>query len=255
MGARGASLSNTGSVQIQKQGLSQMDMVATAAHELKTPLSLIAGLSSMLKRGEMGAVDQKQARYLEKIEYSSDRLLRLADGLIAMNRFTNDANSMHFEAVEVGSVITQVINELEPLANQHNQDVILKCRRTLPVILANYQSVYQIFFNLIDNALKYSPSGSRVVVSARITGEHLRVQVRDKGIGISSKELSQLFRRYGANPQPSSSLPGSSGLGLYIVKNLVELHKGSISAHPLVRGTCFKVELPTVQQLSLFDSE
>lgn len=248
-------MSNTGNVQIQKQSLSQMDVVATAAHELKTPLSLIAGLSSMLKKGELGTVDETQAHYLEKIEYSSDRLLRLTEGLIAMNRYTSDASAMQFEAVEVGSVITQVIAELEPLATQHKQEVVFKSKRALPVILANHQSVYQIFFNLIDNALKFSPTGSSVVVTARVTGEHLHVQVRDRGVGISSKELKQLFRRYGNNPQPSSTMPGSSGLGLYIVKNLVELQKGTITAQPLVRGTCFKVELPTIQQLSLFDPE
>ena len=217
-------MSKTGNVQIQTHGLSQLDMVATAAHELKTPLSLIAGLSSMLRKGDFGAVDETQARYLEKIEYSSDRLLRLAEGLIVMNRYTSDSTTMQFEAVEVSEIIRRVISELEPLATQHNKEVVLKSKRVLPVILANHQSVYQIFFNLIDNALKFSPPGSSVSVTARVTGEHLYVQVRDRGVGISSKELAQLFRRYGNNPQPSNTMPGSSGLGFYIVNNLVELH-------------------------------
>lgn len=248
-------MSNIDSVQIQTRRLSQLDLVATAVHELKTPLSLIAGLSSMLKKGELGSVDKTQAHYLEKIEYSSDRLLRLTEGLISMDRYMKDASSMQFEAVEVDSIISKVIAELEPMITQRKQSVVLNVRRKLPVILANHQSIYQIFFNLIDNALKYSPPKASVVVTARVSGEHLHVHVRDRGIGISATELKQLFRRYGNNPQPSNAMAGSSGLGLYIVKNLVELHKGSISAQPLARGTAFKVELPTVQQLSLFEIE
>jgi len=238
------------SVQTQTR-LEPLDFISTTAHELKTPLALISGLASMLKHGDFGRLSKRQAKYLGKIEFSSDRLLKLVEGLLAINAAHAQKLNLNLEAVSVETCLKQVLAELEPELAQHHQQVVLKIARNLPNIYADKQSIYQVLFNLADNAIKYSPANSKIIITSRAKKGLLQIQVKDQGLGIKKPNPNLLFERFTAGPNANSN-PTSSGLGLFIVKNLIELHGGTVSARNLAKGSSFQVNLPLTQQLRLF---
>ncbi|MBI3984124.1 HAMP domain-containing histidine kinase [Candidatus Microgenomates bacterium] len=237
----------------RKPRLAPMDLVATTAHELKSPLVLISGLVEMLAAAEFGKVTQKQIRYLEKIGGASERLLRMIDNLLTINKSEHGQLRIVLEPLSIIQVIKRVLDELQPKILAKQMTVIWPPHLAVPPVLADGQLVYQVFFNLLDNTLKYSPARTTVNIRFRRGPGYLAVQVRDQGYGIKPSDLMKLFERFGQVNQPISAQASSSGLGLFIVKNLVQLMGGQVSAKRLKQGTCFTVSLPTVQQLGLFD--
>ncbi|HLB40889.1 MAG TPA: HAMP domain-containing sensor histidine kinase [Candidatus Babeliales bacterium] len=226
-----------------------LDLVATTVHELKSPLTVISGLASMLEAGQFGQLTSEQSRYVGKIDSVSQRLLNLVESLLSVNR----AQTMdtRLQPISITSVISEVLAELTPRSQQQQMQIVWKRRKVVPV-LVDRQYLYQIIYNLIDNAIKYSPANTKVTIKFRHQGGMLYLRVSDQGVGVKPNDLKYLYKRFGKRGQPVSGLAGSSGLGLYIVKQLAEAHGGQLRARTLPKGTCFIVRLPLAQQLNLF---
>lgn len=232
--------------------LEPRDVLATMAHELKTPLTLITGLASMLEAGQFGKLNPKQSRYIERIGSVSDRLLLLIESLLVMSRSQADGHQLDLEPVSVPAVVKAVLAELESELEQSHISIKLLHKRSMAPVLADQESLYQIIYNLVDNATKYSPPRTTITIKYRVEAGALQLRISDEGIGIKPSEIEQLFRRFGKIGRPISAHAGSTGLGLYIVKKLVESQGGTIRAQSLKTGTCFVVVLPVVEQLDLF---
>lgn len=235
-----------------KRKLAAMDLVATTAHELKSPLVFMRGLSAMLRDQQFGSLNVEQTKYIDKINATSDRLLQLVANLLTVNQVANRAVKAEANPVGVNKVIRQVLAELAPQLTAKQMTVLWTDHTKLPPVIGDEQMLYQIFYNLVDNTIKYSPAKTTLTIKFRTGLKHLAVQLRDQGLGLKKQELGLLFERFGSISQPINSQAGSSGLGLFIVKSLVELQGGKVTANRLRRGSCFTVSLPTMLQLELF---
>ena len=233
--------------------LKPLDLVATTVHELKTPLTLISGLSTMLEQGQFGKLNDQQTRYIAKISDVSQRLLVLVESLLIVNKSHHQRLRLSLQPVSIPVVIQNVLDELEPRLQQCQ--IVIKWRhsRSIEPVLADRDSLYQIIYNLVDNAIKYSPAKTTITIKFRHQEGWLYLRVSDQGIGVKPNELKYLFRRFGKVGQPVGAHASSTGLGLYIVKKLAESQGGKVRAQTLRRGTCFIVQLPVARQLLLFN--
>ncbi len=237
----------------RQRSLSSFDLVATTVHELKSPLVLMRGLANMLAEGQFGNLTQEQAKYINKIATTSERLLKLVTNLLVVNQLNHKRLRTATKPTAVNQVIDQVIDELSTQLKSRQVAVIWSRHLKLPPVLADEQLLYRVFYNLVDNTIKYSPPKTTITIRFRTGLRHLAIQIRDQGIGIKKQEIGLLFERFGTVTQPVSAQADSSGLGLFIVKSLVELQGGHVSVSRLRQGSCFTINLPTISQLELFD--
>ncbi|HEX9679361.1 MAG TPA: HAMP domain-containing sensor histidine kinase [Candidatus Saccharimonadales bacterium] len=225
-----------------------LKFLAAAAHDLKTPLVYIRGAAAQLSLGEYDEVDSQ--RQLLNIEHSAQRLLSLVDSLIGATRA--DQEPLPLEPIEVAEAISLAVEEIRPYANQLGFSFKINCSRQLPPVLSHRLALKRIIFNLLDNAIKYTQDEPVIQIRARRDDNRVRVTVRDYGIGVRPSDLKQIWRLFGQAAEPSHALPGSSGLGLYIVSNLSRHISAELSLKSLSRGTSFFVRLPVARQLALF---
>jgi signal transduction histidine kinase len=215
-------------------------------------LTLINGLAAMLEAGEFGKTTAAQRKYLGRISSTSERLMTIVDGLLTVNRSQHQRLSLRLQPMMISALIRDVVEELDAQLKARDTRVRLQITRKVPPVIADKACMHQILYNLLDNAIKYSPAKTIVSVKVSLRDEKLVIQISDQGIGIKPSELEKLFERFGNRAQPVAEQAGSSGLGLYIVKSLVELQGGNITATTLTRGSCFTVSLPVAEQLALF---
>jgi signal transduction histidine kinase len=238
----------------QQQPLTGHAVVAAAAHELKTPLTLIAYIAQMLADEQLGLTSADRATYVERLNLVSARTLRLVQHLTLSYRLEDTGRqAFHFalEPVNVREVCEAALHELSPYARQYQQNLQLQAGRA-PMVVANRDILYDIIINLVDNAIRHNTPGTSVAVRPASRGEHVRLHVHDNGRGVSAAHVSDLRRTIGTAPQPIAGLGGSSGLGLYIAGQFVGAMGGSLGLGRAEQGTTFFVDLIRSRQLSLW---
>jgi signal transduction histidine kinase len=229
-----------------------IDLIATTVHELKTPLVLVRGLAEMFADEQFGKVSDEQAKNLERMNLATQRMLKIVESLITLSRSQTNQLEVELEPVDVNSAISQVLEELKPFFSLRK--IKLKWRPgKVPPLMGEPNHLYSIIYNLTDNAIKYSPEGSELSIKCHRRGDMVVLMISDQGVGMKPGELKKLWQRFSNGGQPLTSQLGSSGLGLFIVKNLVEILGGRIEVKALSQGTCFSVSLPSAQQMSLLD--
>ncbi len=219
------------------------EFLAVVAHELRTPLTSIVSFSELL-RGESDGLSADGGRFLDIIERNADRLLRLIDDLLMLNRLEGGALPLELASVSIPGLATEAVRSATAVAAKSGVTVHLDAGDG-PQARADPRRLLQVLDNLIGNAVKFSSAGGLVRVSARYTRESWRIDVSDTGIGIPPEEAARLFSPFvrGSNAR-IAGLPGT-GLGLSIVKALVEMHGGQVRvASELGQGTMFSVLLP-----------
>ncbi len=217
--------------------------LAVVSHEMRTPLTSIISFSELL-RGEVAGVSPDGLRFLAIIERNADRLLRLIDDLLMLNRLEAGGLPMELTQVTLADVAAEAVKNVVPVAARSGVTVQLDAGEG-PQVLADPRRLGQVFDNLIVNAVKFSYVGGLVRVRLRYASGTWRIDVSDSGIGIPSDEASRLFDLFvrGSNAR-IAGLPGT-GLGLAIVKSLVEMHGGHVRVESeLDKGTTFSVFLP-----------
>ena len=211
------------------------------SHELRTPLTHIKGFVDNLLDGVGGGLSDKQASYLVRVKDNCDRLIRLINDLLDLSQIESGKISLQLEATELYPVLDEVIAGIQPIADRKGIQVNLDC--PLDVVgFVDSDKVGQILTNLLDNAIKYTENGKHVGISVTILSDQmLQICVEDMGIGISQTELDFIFDRF---HRVADSKRGGIGLGLPIVKNLVELHGGEVWAESqLGKGSRFYLTL------------
>jgi signal transduction histidine kinase len=226
-------------------------LIASVAHELKTPLTLISGLASQLQSGDFDRDNYQQQ--LERIEFSSDRLLSLVDSILRGYEIKQNAMELHLEPLSPLLIMEEVAHELEPHARKQAQLIAVKNSRRKPLVLADKGCLHAIIFNLLDNAIKYTRPEQTIELEARLKNGYAQLAVKDYGVGIKRSDVKKIFTQFGKSQRPIPANSTSTGLGLYIAKQLTEAMNGQLELSRRRDGSSFLVNLQLSHQLNLFE--
>jgi two-component system, OmpR family, phosphate regulon sensor histidine kinase PhoR len=208
------------------------DFVANASHELRTPLAALSGFIDTLQ-GPAKDDARARERFLGIMHAQATRMARLIDDLLSLSRVELSAHVRPDTLIDIVPIIRQVADELEPLARERQVTIDIDLPDTQVPIAGDREELLRLFENLIENALKYGASGGKVVVSliSAISGEgvpEVRVMVRDFGPGIAPEHLPRLTERFYRVDVGDSRAQGGTGLGLSLVKHIVNRHRGRL---------------------------
>jgi two-component system phosphate regulon sensor histidine kinase PhoR len=218
------------------------DFVANVSHELRTPLTAIRGYVETL----LDETDDAQARpFLEVIFRHTTRMERLVSDLLRLARLDARQEMAELQPVSLPALVEAVVGELAPLVESRRADLRVDVRDDGRTIETDPARVHDILRNLLENAVSYSPEGGRVWVTATIRNEGATIEVADTGPGIPKADLQRVFERFYRVDKSRVRNPGGTGIGLAIVKNLVELLGGTVTAANRDQGgAVFTVKLP-----------
>jgi two-component system, OmpR family, phosphate regulon sensor histidine kinase PhoR len=231
------------------KALDQMknEFVAMVAHELRAPLSAIQQQAAVILEGLAGAVTDKQRELLTRSQERTRGLLDLIRDLLDISKMETGRSFQQKEPLNLFPLTEKTVALLNPQAQAKGQTLELRSDPVLPLINADPLALEEILTNLISNAVKYTPDGGRIEVRLTSEAEHLLIQVADNGFGIASQDLPKIFDKfYRVKSEKTRQIVGT-GLGLPIVKQLVEVHLGYVEVESQPdRGTTFKVFIPVL---------
>jgi signal transduction histidine kinase len=236
---------NAMAARVQSSRKSQRDFVANVSHELKTPLTSIQGFAQAIMDGTADTPEAlKQAA--EVIQNESARMQRMVFDLLDLARLDAGTADLKMASVEVGVLLRAVAEKFLPLANKAGVEISVSAPADLPVLFGDGDRLSQVFTNLVDNALKFTPAGGSIHLQAALQQGEMQILVSDTGRGIPASALPHVFERF---YQADASRPGGkrhgAGLGLAIVLEIVQAHGGRISVRSREgQGTTFIVNLP-----------
>jgi two-component system phosphate regulon sensor histidine kinase PhoR len=220
------------------------DFVANVSHELRTPVATIRGYAETLLDG---ALDDKEnaKEFLRIIHADSERLSLLINDLLDLSRLESGKIIMDFKPSHLRSLVDQVLIRLNVLAQEKRITISNQIPENSPSVLADQASISQVFFNLIENAIKYNNPEGKIVILAQDKENHVEIRIEDTGIGIPPDEIPRVFERFYRVDKAHSRQLGGTGLGLSIVKHIIKLHEGEIFAQSrLGEGSTFVLTLP-----------
>jgi signal transduction histidine kinase len=244
------------------------NFLATVSHELRTPLTSIMGYGEMLAEGVAGPLNEEQREFVDTIRNKSDQLLGLIMSLLDLSKLENGTMPVRVGRLNIASVIDEAVSTLMPTALKKGITIEALVPDDLPPVLGDADRLRQVFVNLTDNAVKFTPQDGDVRLIARLTVEQplgepglvlvaplrpvVEVRVLDTGIGIAAEERDKVFDPFYQIDQSSTREYGGAGLGLAIVKRLVEAHQGSIHVEENEpHGAVFVVTLPAARTSGL----
>ncbi len=219
--------------------------LSVAAHELRTPLTALTGQAQLLRRRiirDTGA-SQRDQRSIEVIVTQAERLSHMISALLDVTRIEQGQLSIERKPLDLVALVRQVAEELQPMFTRHT--ITYDMPETSIIIDGDVLRLEQVFHNLISNAVKYSPDGGTICVLVECNGENARVAISDQGIGIPVLALPHLFQRFYRAANADFRAISGMGVGLYVVKEIVALHEGSVVvASEEGVGSTFSVHLP-----------
>ncbi|HEY2470566.1 MAG TPA: PAS domain S-box protein [Terracidiphilus sp.] len=229
----------------QRYALDRMkdEFVSTVSHELRTPLTSIRGALGLLSSGMLGVINEKAANLLRIALSNSERLVRLINDILDLERTQSGREPLAFRPVQLGEIVRQAIDGVQPMADEAG--VLLIHDKTQVEVTADTDRLLQVITNLLSNAIKFSPANSAISVMLRSGASGVTLSVIDQGRGIPADKLEAIFGRFQQVDASDSRQKGGSGLGLAICRAIVLQHSGRIWAerNP-VRGSTFRVFLP-----------
>lgn len=226
------------------------DFVANASHELRTPLSIIKGYIETLVDGHQTMALEDRDKFLKTIQRHSERLKSIIDDLLVLSRLESATPGLKFAPVEVTPFLNNLAEDYRRRPNAADHQIVVRAPDELGQISADAEKLTQVFSNLLDNALKYTPKGSCLELGGKVAGENeVEFFVADNGPGIPPADLPQIFERFYRVDKGRSRETGGTGLGLSIVKHIVQLHAGRVWAESEEgQGLTIRMQLPRVQK-------
>ncbi|MBI5879469.1 MAG: PAS domain S-box protein [Chloroflexi bacterium] len=218
-------------------------LLSVISHELKTPVALIKGYAGTLRREDANWDRETLSQSLEIIEEESDRLNKLIDNLLEASRIQAGGLKLRFGYVRLDRLARKVAGEFRTQSAKHT--IVEDFPEELPPVLGDEERLRQVVGNLLSNAIKYSPSGGTITVGGRADAGEVRLFVSDQGIGIAPGEQAKIFEHFYRVDNASTRKTQGAGLGLFLVKAVVEAHGGHIWVDStLGKGSTFNVTLP-----------
>jgi signal transduction histidine kinase len=229
----------------ERQGRLKDEFLATLSHELRTPMNAILGWLSIL---ESGKPIREIHSALAVVKRNAELQAKLIEDLLDMNRFLSGTVVLDISPLEIGSLLQTTIQGLQPAADAKGVQIIASVEQTGAQVNADSRRLQQVMWNLVHNAIKFTPKGGRVEIHVQRSDGELQIQVQDTGHGISESFLPHVFERFRQEDSSPTREASGLGLGLSIAKQIVELHGGTIKAMSSGegQGATFLVRVPTL---------
>lgn len=219
----------------------RQDFISDVSHEIQSPLTSISGFATLLKKGNLS--ENQISHYASIIETESKRLSKLSENLLRLSNLESEDNNLNLKKYKMNKQIESILLMLEPQWSAKNITLDVSLDET--IICADEDLLSQVFINLLNNSIKFTPESGNIGVNLSSNENEIECKISDTGIGISPEDQPRIFERfYKADKSRDRSL-GGNGLGLSIVKKIIDLHGGKISlTSDIGKGTEFTVWLP-----------
>jgi signal transduction histidine kinase len=225
--------------------------LASMSHELRTPLNGIIGCSEILERQHFGPLTERQLTYVKQIKACGWRMSSLVSDIVDLSKIEVGKLSLALELIPIEPLVQSAGALSRPLADKRGITLSLSLSPNLPKVVADPVRMKQVLYNLISNAIKFTPKGGSVWLTASADQASVCISVRDTGIGVRAADLPRLFQEFVQIDSVPGERPEGAGLGLALSKRLVEMHGGDIAVRSEVgRGSTFTVTIPLKKQLS-----
>ena len=219
------------------------DVISLVSHEMRTPLTAIQGMTELLAHYDL-AGDRRREMNLA-INDEVKRLTRMISEYLDITRLESGATPMRLSPVRAEALLERILILLDPVAAQRGIRLVRRIEAGLPAILADPDLLSRAVENLISNAIKYSPDDTEVSIAARAEEEFLVIEIADQGYGIPGADLDRVFEKFYRVPRVQDAGTPGTGLGLSLVREIAELHRGSVAvASELNRGSTFSLRIP-----------
>lgn len=220
------------------------EFLANISHELRTPLNAIIGFSEILSNQFFGKLNEKQLEYVHDINVSGIHLLEMINEILDISKIEAKAMTLNKIQFSILRAIDEVVNIVKPLADKKSISIEKEIAED-KMIYADFQKIRQILYNLLSNAIKFSLDNEKIWVKVYFEKKILYITVKDKGIGIAPNNQSRIFEKFVQLENAYTKKESSTGLGLTITKELVEMHNGKIIVESdLGKGATFIVKIP-----------
>jgi two-component system phosphate regulon sensor histidine kinase PhoR len=213
--------------QLRRLETVRRDFISNVSHELRTPLASLKALAETLREGALDDPPAAQ-RFILRMETEIDNLTQLVNELLELSRIESGKVSLSFQRIQACNLLRPAYERMSLQAERAGLELILDCQPELPVVFADPDRITQVMINLIHNAIKFTPPGGRITISAYLDRHNIVFFVRDTGVGIARKDLGRIFERFYKADRARTG--GGTGLGLSIARHMIESHGGYIWA-------------------------
>jgi signal transduction histidine kinase len=225
------------------------EFLALTTHDLRSPLTVISGVISFFTSGRLGELSPEQKNMVSMMERNTQSLIELVNDLLDASKLESGTMRLDIASIELRALFDELHEAMEPLAREKEISLKEKLAPALPPVEADRTKLRRILVNLLSNALKFTPKRGEVEVRAGLEGDRVRIVVADTGVGIAPEDVKRLFDKYEQARSRATRGEKGTGLGLYITRQLVELHGGEIEVRSeLGRGSTFSFTLPIAQK-------
>jgi signal transduction histidine kinase len=236
------------------------EFIGTVSHELRTPMTSIKGFTQLLTMGNLGPVNETQKEFLNIIQSNAERMIAIINDLLDITKIETGSVELEIRPIHVAETLSKVLLDLQAKVHERQQTLTLSLPAGLPLVRADAHRFNQILFNLVSNAVKYTPRGGSITIEAREVsaeavpederdglrpGRYIQIDVRDTGVGIAPDDVPRIWERFYRTENPLKVEAGGTGLGLSLVKPLVRLLGGRIWVESQINvGSTFSFVLP-----------
>lgn len=222
------------------------NFIGMMSHDLKTPLARIQGMLEIVGR-DKNPLSDDQKKALKSIQSSTEDLLNFISSILNFSRLESEGVQLHLKSKDINSLVEEVLLKTEFLAKEKKIKIVKELEPLFSMKI-DPDLIRQVISNLVENAIKYSPEESKIIIKTEERNDKVVLQITDQGIGIPEDELSRLFMKFFRSRKAKNSAVKGSGLGLYLSRYFVELHKGTLTANSTEgKGSTFVMELPLVE--------
>lgn len=224
----------------------KLDFVSIAAHELRTPLTAMRGYLSLLKDEIKKDLDEEHAAYLDKVAISTDQLYVLVENLLNISRIERGNLELNKQEQNWEEVIKEVVEQFKPNAESAKLSLThVKAKGAIPKVKVDKTMINEVFANLLDNSIRYTPEGGRISIFAEVVGDTVVTHIKDTGVGIPQASIPHIFKKFYRVSTVLKEGKKGTGLGLFISKEIVKLHDGEIWVESdFGNGSTFSFSVP-----------
>lgn len=239
------------------------EFIGTVSHELRTPMTSIKGFTQLLAMGSLGPINDTQKEFLNTIQSNAERMISIINDLLDITKIETGSVELELRELHLAETLSDVVTEIQPKAQERGHELSIKIPPGLPLVRADAKRFNQILFNLLSNAVKYTPRNGKISFMARDTtidavplalqeglrrnAHYVLIEIGDTGVGIAQPELERVFERFYRTENPLKVEAGGTGLGLSLVRPLIELFGGRIWVQSVLNeGSTFSFVLPAL---------
>jgi signal transduction histidine kinase len=237
------------------------EFIGTVSHELRTPMTSIKGFTQLLSMGSLGPVNDTQKEFLQIIQTNAERMISIINDLLDITKIETGSVELDLRPLHLAETLSTVMMELQPAIREREHELVISIPPGLPLVRADSRRLNQILGNVLSNAVKYTPRGGKIELDAREVGSdgvpeqwrdglkpdarYALVEIRDSGVGIAAEDLDRIFDRFYRTENPLKVEAGGTGLGLSLVRPLIELFGGRIWVQSVLgEGSTFSMLIP-----------